>query len=193
MTSIAPASSQPAYQSPLDRLQNELQSEVSAGTISSNDQDALSSALDDIDQALQSQRQSDQASGVRPARGEMKSKIDDLIAQEVQNGKLTSDQADELKNVFAKTFEHHGHGGPGGAGGPGGPGGAGGGPDCGPGGASDASAASDTSSTDSTSQLLQDFLKMLQQSSSQDSTYGANGDSSSSSLSVTALVVNYQA
>src|SRR5215475_9060124 len=186
MTSISAASSQPAYQSPLERLQNELQSEVSAGTISSNDQDALSSALDDIDQALQSQRQSDQASGVRPARGEMKSKIDDLIAQEVQNGKLTSDQADELKNVFAKTFEHHGDGGPGG------PGGAGGGPDCGPGGASDASAASDTSSTDSTSQLLQDFLKMLQQSS-QDSTYGANGNSNSSSLSITALVVNYQA
>jgi len=191
MTSIAPASSQPAYQSPLDRLQNELQSEVSAGTISSNDQDALSSALDDIDQALQSQRQSDQASGTRPSRSEMKSKIDDLIAQEVQNGKLTSDQADELKNVFAKTFQH-GPGGPGGAGGPGGPGGAGGGSGCGPGGASDASATSDTSSTDSTNQLLQDFLKLLQQSS-QDSTYGANGNSNSSSLSITALVVNYQA
>src|SRR5262249_35431266 len=132
MTSISAASSQPAYQSPLERLQNELQSEVSAGTIGSNDQDALSSALDDIDQALQSQRQSDQASGTRPSRSEMKSKIDDLIAQEVQNGKLTSDQADELKNVFAKTFQH----GPGGAGGPGGPGGAGGGAGRGPGGAS---------------------------------------------------------
>jgi len=49
----------------------------------------------------------------------MKSKIDDLIAGEVQNGKLTSDQAEELKNVFAKVFSHGG--GP--QGGPGGPGG----------------------------------------------------------------------
>ena len=65
------------------------------------------------------------ASGTQPpSPGDMQSKIDSLIAGEVSNGKLTSAQADELKNVFAKAFK----GGPHGAGGPpaGGPGGAGG-------------------------------------------------------------------
>jgi hypothetical protein len=85
-------------------LQNELQSEVSSGAVSANDQDALSAALDDINSTLRSQRP--QPGSARPSPDEMKSKIDDLIAGEVQNGKLTSDQAEELKNVFAKAFSH---------------------------------------------------------------------------------------
>ncbi|MBS0528346.1 MAG: hypothetical protein JSS22_03000, partial [Proteobacteria bacterium] len=48
MTSIAAASAA-SYQSPLQKLQAELQSEVSSGAISSEDQTALSSALTDID------------------------------------------------------------------------------------------------------------------------------------------------
>src|SRR4051812_9550482 len=113
MTSISAASAG-TYQSPLQRLQQELQSEVSAGTISSSDQSALSTALTDIDQALQQSRSSDQSSGTRPSKDDMKSKIDDLISKEVSNGTLTSDQADELKNVFQSAFAN----GPGGAGGP---------------------------------------------------------------------------
>src|SRR5215467_2571127 len=121
MTSISSAGLAPsAFTSPRDLLQNELQSEVSSGAISADDQSALSSALDDIDSALKSERESDQASGAgRPTHEQMQSKINDLIANEVQNGTLTSDQADELKNVFAKAFSHGGDG----AGGPGGPGG----------------------------------------------------------------------
>jgi hypothetical protein len=46
MTSISAASSS-AYQSPLQKLQAELQSQVTSGAISSSDQDALSSALTD--------------------------------------------------------------------------------------------------------------------------------------------------
>jgi hypothetical protein len=172
-------------------LQNELQSEVSSGTISSDDQDALSAALDDIDSTLRSQRP---ASGsARPSPDEMKSKIDDLIANEVQNGKLTSDQADELKNVFAKAFSHGGdgaggpQGNPGGAGGAGGPGGSGG--SCGSGGSGDASASS--SSSDQLNQILSDFLKSVQQSQSKNSTYDASGDTGS--VTISALVMNYQA
>ena len=44
MTSIS-ATSNPSYQTPLQKLQAELQSEVSSGTISSSDQSALASAL----------------------------------------------------------------------------------------------------------------------------------------------------
>jgi hypothetical protein len=86
MTSISSVGFQ--HQSPLATLQNELTSEVSSGTISSSDQSALSSALTDINSALQSD-----ASSSPPSPSDMESKIDGLIAQEVQNGKLTSDQA----------------------------------------------------------------------------------------------------
>jgi hypothetical protein len=183
MTSISSAGLAPhSFTSPRELLQNELQSEVSSGAVSANDQDALSAALDDIDSTLRSQRP--QAGSARPSHSEMKSKIDDLIASEVQNGKLTSDQADELKNVFDKAFSH----GPGGAGGPhGGPGGPGG-PGA-PGGTGDASASSDSS--DQLNQILSDFLKSIQQSLSKSSTYDASGDTGS--VSISALVMNYQA
>jgi hypothetical protein len=96
MTSISAASIN-TYQSPLQKLQDELLSEVNSGAISSSDKDALSAALTDIDSAMQASRASDQASGTRPSPDELKSKIDDLIAGEVSSGKLTSDQATELQ------------------------------------------------------------------------------------------------
>src|SRR5436189_3343960 len=120
MTSISAASAQ-TYQSPLQKLQDELLSEVKSGAIKSSDQDALASALTDIDSALQTSRTSDQAGGSRPSPGDLKSKIDDLINGEVSSGKLTSDQATELQGIFKAAFAN----GPGEAG-PGGPGGAGG-------------------------------------------------------------------
>src|SRR5712671_3475565 len=146
MTSISAASAQ-TYQSPLQKLQDELLSEVKSGAIKSSDQDALTSALTDIDSAMQASRTSDQASGTRPSPADMKSKIDDLIAGEVSSGKLTSDQATELQGVFKAAFAN----GPGGAGGPGGPGGAGGPPPGGPPPSGDASSSDDTSSSSSTS------------------------------------------
>src|ERR1700676_4087823 len=112
MTSIsAPSSS--TYMSPLQKLQNELQSEVSSGAISSSDQTALSSALKDITSSLQSGGSSDQSGGSQSAPGSLKSKIDTLIAGEVSSGKLTSDQATQLQGVFKAAFAN----GPGGAGG----------------------------------------------------------------------------
>ena len=195
MTSISAASAQ-TYQSPLQKLQDELLSEVKSGAIKSSDQDALTSALTDIDSAMQASRTSDQASGTRPSPADMKSKIDDLIAGEVSSGKLTSDQATELQSFFKAAFAN----GPGGAGGPGGPGGAGGPPPGGHGGpppADDASSSDDTSSSSSTSidDILKQFLQSLQESlsASSSTSYGATGTtSSSSSASFSALLIDYQ-
>lgn len=187
MTSISAASAQ-TYQSPLQKLQDELLSEVKSGAIKSSDQDALASALTDIDSAIQASRTSDQASGTRPSPADLKSKIDDLIAGEVSSGKLTSDQATELQGIFKAAFAN----GPGGAGGPP-PGGHGGPPP-----ADDASSSDDTSSsTTSTSidDILKQFLQSLQESlsASSSTTYGATGSSStSSSASFSALLIDYQ-
>lgn len=196
MTSISAISAN-TYQSPLQRLQDELQSEVSAGTISSSDQTALSSALTDIDAAMQASRSTDQSSGTRPSPEDLKSKIDSLIAGEVSSGKLTSDQATELQGVFKSAFAN----GPGGAGGPGGPGGAGG-PPPGPPPSDGASGSSTTStsssgsssssdSTYSADDLLKEFLQLLQNSLSSSTSYSATGTSDSSS-SLSALLIDYK-
>jgi hypothetical protein len=193
MTSISAASIN-TYQSPLQKLQDELLSEVNSGAISSSDKDALSAALTDIDSAMQASRASDQASGTRPSPDELKSKIDDLIAGEVSSGKLTSDQATELQGIFKAAFAN----GPGGADGPGGPGGAGGPPPGGPGGPppTDGASSSDDSSSSTTSidDILKQFLESLQESlsASSSTTYGVNGSSStSSSASFSALLIDY--
>jgi len=196
MTSISAASGQ-SCQSPLQKLQDELLSEVKSGAIKSSDQDALASALTDIDSAMQAGRTSDQASGTRPSPADLKSKIDDLINGEVSSGKLTSGQATELQGIFKAAFAN----GPGGAGGPRGPGGAGGPPPGGgPGGpppADDASSSDDSSSSSSTSidDILKQFLQSLQESlsASSSTSYGATGTTSSSnSASFSALLIDYQ-
>jgi len=192
MTSISAASSS-SYQSPLQKLQQELQAELSSGKISSGDQDALSSALTDIDASLQADRSS-QSRGSRPSPDDMKSKIDDLISAQVSSGKLTSDQATELKGVFESAFAD---GGPGGAGGPKG---AGGPP---PGGPPPSDSADSTDSTDDTdsatsiSDIMKQFLDSLKQSleASSSNAYSASGTSttaSSSKASFTALLIDYQ-
>ena len=186
MTSISAASGQ-TCQSPIQKLQDELLSEVKSGAVKSSDQDALASALTDINSAMQASRASDQASGTRPSHADMKSKLDDLIAGEVSSGKLTSDQATELQGVFKAAF----------AKGPGGPGGAGGPPPGGPPPSGDASSSDDTSSSSSTSidDILKQFLQSLQESlsASSSTSYGATGTtSSSSSASFSALLIDYQ-
>ncbi|NVO13670.1 MAG: hypothetical protein HXX10_06515 [Rhodoplanes sp.] len=202
MTSISAAGLQSqAFSSPRDRLQNELLSEISSGTVSASDQSALSSALDSIDSALKSTGESSRSAGsAPPSPDEMKAKITDLINQQVKSGALTSDQADELSNIFDSAFKN-GAGGPGGAGGAGGP--PPGGPPPGGGGAgpgassstdntpsSDSSSSDSSSSTDSAvAKLLAEFLDAVQQSTSSSSGYDANGKSSRLS---SALVVDFQ-
>ncbi|WP_315754157.1 MULTISPECIES: hypothetical protein [unclassified Bradyrhizobium] len=182
MTSIS-ASSMSGF-SPLDLLKQELTKEVSAGKVSSTDQTALSSALDDIDSALKSggnSSSSSSTSSTPPSPEEMQSKIDDLIQSEVDSGKLTSDQATELKTVFANAFSGGGAGGP-----PPAP-------------TSDESSTDTTSSTSSSSsssqveELLKKLLEALQSSnSSKTSSYSASGTSSSSPSSKS-LVVDFSA
>jgi len=187
MTSILAASAQ-SYQSPLQKLQDELLSEVKSGAISSSDKDALASALTDIDSSLQSSRASDQTSGTRPSPEDLKSKIDDLINGEVSSGKLTTDQATELQGVFKAAFAN----GPGGAGGPP-PGGHRGPPPPDSASSSDDSSSSSTTSIDD---ILKQFLQSLQESlsASSSTSYGATGSSSrsSSSASFSALLIDYQ-
>ena len=191
MTSISAISSS-NYQSPLQKLQDELQAEINSGTIGSSDQDALSSALTDIDSSLQSSRASDSAGGTRPSPGDLKSKIDDLIAGEVSSGKLTSDQATELQGVFKAAFAN----GPGGPGGPGGAHGGHGGPP-----PADSAAATDSTSSSSgassAADILQQFLQSLQESlsASSSTSYSATGSSSTASnasSSFSALLIDYQ-
>lgn len=161
------SSSQSQIYSPRDLLQNTLTSEIASGKINQSDQSALSDALDSIDQSLSASRGSKSGSGPR-SPDQLKSQLDDLISQQVSSGKLTSDQADELKQVFQDTFSK----GPKGAGGP--PPGS---PP--PGGApGDASSASDgTSSTaSSVSDILKQLEDLLKQLSSSTSSYQADGN-----------------
>jgi hypothetical protein len=189
MTSIS-ATSNSSYLSPLQKLQDQLQAEVNADAISSSDQSVLSSALTDINSSLQNGSAGDSASGTNPSPGDLKSKIDGLISNEVSSGKLTSDQATELQGVFKAAFANSA-GGPGGAhhghhGGHGGP------PP------TDSSSATDsTSSTSSANDILQQFLQSLQNSLSASSSpsYSATGISdpgNSNGTSFSALLIDYQ-
>lgn len=186
MTSISGSMSTAAMMSPNDRMKLALQSAVSAGTVNSADQSALSSAMDDIDTAMKS--------GGPPTAGTsqsaMKTKVDGLIDQEVSDGKLTSDQATELKSVYAQAAAkmghgHHAHGGP---------------P---PSDDSDdplsTTAASATSATSSTSSAdttkaaidqLMAFLQQLEQSVSSSSTYGSTGTSTASNSTSSSVLID---
>ncbi|MGV3634717.1 MAG: hypothetical protein ACO1NY_10255 [Pseudorhodoplanes sp.] len=164
--------------SPRDMLQNELLSEVSSGKISTEDQDALSAALDTIDAAMQGSRPA--GGGKPPSPDEMKAKIDGLIQEQVDSGALTAAQAEELKEVFANAMPP---GGPGGPGGPGRPGGATGDE------ASIAGATDNSGATTDVADLISDFVKLLQESKGSKG-YGDSGDALLSDIS--ALLVDYK-
>ncbi len=192
MSSISAASGS-SYQTPLQKLQQELQADITSGKISTGDQDALSSALTDIDSSLQSDKSGQTASSKPPSPDDLKSKIDDLISGEVSSGKLTADQATELQGVFKSAFSG------GGAGGVKGHHGGHGGPP-----PSDSTTSADgapsTDSTDSSTDpndILQKFLSSLQDSlaASSSTSYSATGNTgaaASNSASFSALLVDYQ-
>ena len=191
MTSISAATS--STLSPLQKLQDQLQAELNSGAISSSDQSALSSALTDVNASLQNGAAGDQAGGTSASPGDLKSKIDGLIANEVSSGKLTSDQASELQGVFKAAFAaggaaaggagsaHHGH-----RGGHGG------------GSSADSSQATDSTSSAGSADVLQQFLQSLQNSlsaSSSSASYGATGaadPANNAGTSFSALLINYQ-
>jgi hypothetical protein len=76
-----------------------LEAATSAGTISKTDETAISGALDDIGTALSAEA-TGTANGTQATSGDMKSRIQSLIDQEVKDGKLTDSQASELKDLF---------------------------------------------------------------------------------------------
>lgn len=121
MTSIA-------ANSPIQLLQSQLASGISSGKIKSSDQSALSSALTDIDSSLKAS----DLNGAAPS----KSTIDSLIAKQVESGKLTTDQANELQDVFG-SFVSKGA----------------------------TSSTSDSSNSNDFSSILDQFLKTLKESS----------------------------
>lgn len=127
---------------------------------------------------MQSSSASDQSSGSKSSPDAFKSKIDDLIQQEVSAGKLTDQQATELQGIFKAAFSQ----GPDGAGGPGG---AGGPPPDGP---PPAKGTDGSSSGNSVVDLLQQFLdslKSLLTDSTSASTTGSSDTTSASGTSST--------
>ncbi|MBK3396499.1 MULTISPECIES: hypothetical protein [Methylobacterium] len=117
MTTISSASPSPVTAQRLpppprgpdsDRMAETIGSEVASGALSGADATALTNALGAIRSSLASggapaASTSDTAgaAGSRRDPAAMRSRIDGLIAEQVGNGTLTSDQASELKNLFA--------------------------------------------------------------------------------------------
>lgn len=174
-TTISSSSFAMQRPSPRDMLQTTLTSQVAAGKIDSADQDALSAALDSIDSAMRSGR----PSGPRqapPSPEEAQAKIESLIDSQVEEGSLTSEQAEELKQIFAETFAG-GPGGPGGGRPPGPPPG----PPPGEAGAEGATSLTITTTDSDVSKALQAFLKQL--TDTLGSGYGQSGQSTTGSSS----------
>ncbi len=171
MTAVTATQTQFSPPSPRDRLQARLDAEISAGTVESGDRTALESALDTIDEAMRASRDGASA-GTRTSPDQMRAKIESLIDEQVESGALTSDQADELKQLFADA-------GP--KGGPGGP------PPPPPEGETGEAESSSASSSD-LADLLMAFLKQLQEKTSSTTAYATDGSATSSSS--TALVLD---
>jgi hypothetical protein len=101
-------------QPPGSKVQSRLQSAVSSSSISAADQTALSGAITDIFSQLTGASTATTAatttitaaSGTTAAPASMKDRVDGAIDNEVSSGKLTSDQATELKSLFAKAAGH---------------------------------------------------------------------------------------
>jgi hypothetical protein len=99
MSLALPSFAPPIVSSPREFLQRELVSQISGGAIPANDRKALSGALDEIDAAFSKEFSSKASSP--PDSAEIDAKIDGLITAQVKAGKLTSDQADELKQFLS--------------------------------------------------------------------------------------------
>ncbi|MEP9358476.1 hypothetical protein [Sphingomonas sp. KR3-1] len=203
MTSIS--STVPRFD-PRAQMDARISAAASAGTISSDDQTALSSALDTIDSSLGS----DRASGGKP--GDMKTKIDGMIDKQVESGALTDDQAAELKSFFAQGPDGDKQGGPQETDGTAPPQGAGGahhahgphGPPPASDDESDDDDSTDSTTTDATTQIsaaasrqleaMTAFLEKLRSSAaSGSSTYGSNAGTTSNGSSATGLVIDTNA
>ena len=174
MTSVTAAGTTPTISSPRERLQQELQSRVASGTIAGTDETAIETALDAIDEAMKSER----ASGTRPKPGEIEDRISALIDRQVEEGTLTTDQAEDLKELFASAAPQAG-------GSPRGPGGPPPGPP--PGEGEDAGEASSSTASSDLATLLADFLKQLRDAAGSTTGYGTDGSTTTSGVGALVL------
>ncbi|BCM83297.1 hypothetical protein mvi_17580 [Methylobacterium indicum] len=182
-----------------DRMAEAISNDVSSGALGSADATALTSALGAIRSSLSSDRTSSTANadgtnptGSRRDPASMRSRIDSLIADQVSSGALTSDQASELKTLFAShgrsttasTAAGRAPDGPPPGPPPGGPG---------AGGPSDdlSSTATGASSGSSIDETLSQFMQQLQASQNSSASYGANG-SRSSTASTGAMLLDFR-
>ena len=171
-----------------NRMASAIQQQEASGALSSTDADALTSALSSIDSSLSSASSSSTSSS-RLDPSSMKDRIDSLISDQVRSGTLTSDQASELKNLFAshgKSVSSSSDSDSGESDGPQGP------PPPGPPPGADASSSSSsTSGSSSASDLLSAFMQQLQAAQSNGSGYAASGQSSTAQSS-SALLFDFQ-
>lgn len=169
-----------------NRMADAIQKQEASGALSSTDADALTSALSSIDSSLSSSSSSS-TSTTRLDPSSMKDRIDSLISDQVSSGTLTSDQASELKNLFAshgKSVTSSSSDSGSDTDGPQGP------PPPGPPPGADASSSS-SGSTSSTSDLLSAFMQQLQAAQSSGTGYAASGQSSTAQSS-SALLFDFQ-
>lgn len=176
MTSVTATRLHHSMVSPREGLQKALDAEISSGTIQESDRGALENALDAIDQAMRSNRPTED-SGRPSSPQDMRQKLADLVDERVEAGTLTSDQVDELKELFASAAPR---------GGPGGPP-----PPTPEGEETEDAASSTTSSSTYIAKLLEEFLKQLQEKKSSATAYDTGGTTNSSSS--TALVLDTEA
>lgn len=183
VTASATAQTYAAHRPPVSdrmRIAAAIGNEVSSGTISASDATALNGALDAIDSGLKAGAgSSGDGAGTRLDPASAKDRIDALIADQVDNGKLTSDQAATLKGLFAE-------GGGKGAGGP--PPGPPPGEDAGA--AAGASRASSSAATPSSDDILATFIEQLKAVQTAGTGYAASG--ASGSVNASALLFDFR-
>ena len=86
--------------SPSDRIKQQLAAAIASGNVKAGDKGAVSGALDDIGAAM------DASAPTRRAANQ--DKIGDLIDKQVSDGKLSEDQAADIKALFADAMQQLG-------------------------------------------------------------------------------------
>ena len=105
------ASSGSSYLSPLQLLRNQPQTEASSGAISSSDQSAPSSALNDINSSLQNSSPSSSTGGTNASPGDLQSNAQSTITGKPKTGFIKGSTYEagtltgQTKSAFAATAQ----------------------------------------------------------------------------------------
>jgi hypothetical protein len=99
MMSIGSMPMMPPGGSPRDQAVSNLSSQVDAGEITSEDQDAMLEALDAMHAERMELGPPDFSSGP-PSKEEMQANFESMLSEQVESGTLSQDQADHLTEMF---------------------------------------------------------------------------------------------